>query len=81
MLFVAITGIMKGDPDKLHYGYDFNGRVCGTAAMKDRPFVFYPFPFPDDANSLDGADFSWATCVKRCPNQKPPALPNRFHSF
>ena len=80
MLLIAILGFITGDPERLHYGYDFNGRVCGTGAMKDRPFVFYPFPYPNDltSTSLDGADFTWATCVKSCPNQRPPAIPNRL---
>ena len=56
--------------ERLHYGYDFNGRICGVGAMVDRPYVYYPFPYPDDmqSGSLDGADFTWATCVKSCPN-------------
>ena len=33
--------------------------------MKDKPSVYYPFPFPQD----DGSDFTWAVCVDECPNQ------------
>lgn len=80
MLAIAIAGLVTGEPARLQYGYDFNGRVCGMGAMEDRPFVYYPFPFPKDmtSTSLDGADFTWATCVKQCPDQRPPKIPNRF---
>ena len=42
-------GIAMGQPDRLVSGYDFNGNVCGSGQMADRPFVYYPFPFPQDA--------------------------------
>jgi hypothetical protein len=62
-------GLSRGQPDRLVSGYDFNGNVCGAGDMKDRPYVYYPFPYPKDATSgsLDGADFTWAVCVEKCP--------------
>lgn len=38
-----------GQPDRLVSGYDFNGNTCGSGEMLERPFVYYPFPFPKDA--------------------------------
>jgi len=62
-----------GPPERLQYGYDFNGHVCGVGVMEKRPYVYYPFPYPDDlqSGSLQGADFTWAVCVKSCPVPNP----------
>ena len=72
MFVVAGFGIRNGEPERLHYGYDFNGFTCGVGAMSKRPYVYYPFPYPSDlsSSSMEGADFTWATCVDQCPTPK-----------
>ena len=43
-----------------------------VGGMKSRPFVYYVFPYPNnlDSGSLEGADFTWAVCVKTCPTPR-----------
>ena len=82
LMYLPGFGISKGQPDRLVSGYDFNGRVCGVGDMKDKPSVYYPYPFPKDmtSGSMDGADFTWAVCVEDCPKvdtfdaQNPPNM-------
>ena len=82
LMYLPGFGISKGQPDRLVSGYDFNGRVCGVGDMKDKPSVYYPYPFPKDmtSGSMDGADFTWAVCVEDCPRvdtfdaQNPPNM-------
>ena len=76
MFVVAGFGIRNGEPERLHYGYDFNGFTCGVGAMSKRPYVYYPFPYPSDlsSSSMEGADFTWATCVDQCPTPKKAAI-------
>ena len=47
-VFITGFGIAKGQPDRLVYGYDFNGKICGVNDMKGKDFVYYPFPYPSD---------------------------------
>jgi hypothetical protein len=76
-LSLALTIIApntRGDPARLHYGYDFNGHVCGSGINKGKENLYYPYPFPPtdpvsgDAGSYDDVDLSWSVCVEKCPN-------------
>mmetsp|Transcript_23355 Transcript_23355/g.58569 ORF Transcript_23355/g.58569 Transcript_23355/m.58569 type:complete len:788 (+) Transcript_23355:155-2518(+) len=78
MIAIGAIGFANGDPARLHYGYDFNGHVCGYGPNAGKENLYYPYPFPADPGSSDfsfsptaasDVDLSWAVCVKECPNQ------------
>jgi len=73
MFGIAAFGIMQGEPQLLTSGYDFNGNICGmkNTPYEERPLVYYPYPYPENAMSgtMDGVDLTWALCVDKCPDQ------------
>uniref|UniRef100_A0A6U4I244 Choline transporter-like protein n=1 Tax=Hemiselmis andersenii TaxID=464988 RepID=A0A6U4I244_HEMAN len=86
MIAVGVIGFANGNPLRLHYGYDFNGHVCGTGVNSGKQNLYYPFPFPGpDPGGLPGSigtdftnvDLSWAVCVEKCPNQVSVFPPNQ----
>ncbi|KAJ1492672.1 plasma-membrane choline transporter-domain-containing protein [Baffinella frigidus] len=66
MLFVGILAFVRGEPARLHNGYDFNGNLCNFGSNAVKPYLYYPYPY-----AVAGAepDLTWATCVKECPCQ------------
>lgn len=67
MLIVGIVAFARGEPDRLHNGYDFTGEVCGFGANSEKSNVYYPYPYDDEGGSEP--DLSWAACVTDCPQQ------------
>ena len=39
MLVVGIVGFVKGNPNRLRYGYDFLGRTCGYGDVKGLKYL------------------------------------------
>jgi len=83
MLAVGIVGFVSGNPARLHYGYDFNGHVCGWGVNEGKENLYYPYPFPpidpltgsvDDPTDVD---LTWAVCVEECPNMVDVFPPNQ----
>lgn len=44
MLIVGIVAFARGEPDRLHNGYDFTGEVCGFGANSEKSNVCVPLP-------------------------------------
>ncbi|EKX48139.1 hypothetical protein GUITHDRAFT_58746, partial [Guillardia theta CCMP2712] len=63
MLVVGIVGFVKGNPNRLRYGYDFLGRTCGYGDVKGLKYLYYPFPYNSTSSSTD---LTWAVCLKDC---------------
>lgn len=65
--------LCRGNPARLHYGYDFNGNVCGESAVnKDKKYLYYPYPFPPvdpktgGFGATDQVDLTWSPSPPPC---------------
>lgn len=74
MLVIGIIGFENGDPSRLVYGSDYNGRTCGVGNLSDSKYLVYPRPYEDIY--LAGTDVAihrpwdinfFAICVPSCP--------------
>jgi hypothetical protein len=74
MLVIGIIGFQNGDPERLVYGSDYQGRTCGAGNMTGEKYLVYPRPHLDvELAGLDVAvsrpwDINFfAVCVPSCP--------------
>eukprot|EP01029_Cantina_marsupialis_P014267 TRINITY_DN3155_c0_g1_i1.p1 TRINITY_DN3155_c0_g1~~TRINITY_DN3155_c0_g1_i1.p1 ORF type:complete len:803 (+),score=176.36 TRINITY_DN3155_c0_g1_i1:81-2489(+) len=73
LVIIAMAGLDKGEPERLIYGKDYTGTVCGTAEFSDKKYVYYPkigedldlFSSTGNLNPLDIDLFG--ICVEECP--------------
>ncbi|RHY61663.1 hypothetical protein DYB30_001469 [Aphanomyces astaci] len=74
MAVLAVVGVANGTPERLLYGTDFNGTVCGTGVFADSTFLYYP-RINDDmmtqaAHGISPLDMKfYGLCVPSCPSQ------------
>jgi choline transporter-like protein 2/4/5 len=76
MFVIAGAGVASGNPERLIYGTDYLGNVCGSDTMKDKPLVYYPRMNKDllDAASKGTSVLDtnmYGICVPNCPKQGP----------
>jgi len=76
LIATAIVGYQQGDPDRLVYGSDYLGRVCGGSQLPTLTYTVYPRPQQDvigalesDPNALSSPwDISFfSICAASCP--------------
>lgn len=69
---VAAVAVANGEPERLIYGTDYEGTVCGTKSHKDEKHIFYPRLHEDllyaQARGIPSADMDfYGVCVRSCP--------------
>ncbi|RHY31345.1 hypothetical protein DYB32_003614 [Aphanomyces invadans] len=74
MAVLAIVGVSNGTPERLLFGTDFNGTVCGTGRFQDSTYLYFP-RINDDllaqtAHGIAPLDMKfYGLCVPSCPVQ------------
>eukprot|EP00004_Rigifila_ramosa_P018987 TRINITY_DN4792_c0_g1_i2.p1 TRINITY_DN4792_c0_g1~~TRINITY_DN4792_c0_g1_i2.p1 ORF type:complete len:603 (+),score=162.94 TRINITY_DN4792_c0_g1_i2:132-1940(+) len=59
MLTIASTGFDQGRPERLLYGKDMDGRICGVdSGLSDKEYLYWLDPI---------SDFTLQVCVSECP--------------
>ncbi|KAF0699844.1 Aste57867_9620 [Aphanomyces stellatus] len=72
MAILAIVGVANGTPQRLLYGTDFTGQVCGTGTNATASLIYYP-RINDDmttqaAKGVPPLDMKfYGLCVTKCP--------------
>ncbi|KAJ3043032.1 hypothetical protein HDV00_005939 [Rhizophlyctis rosea] len=78
MIFVAITALRTGDPNKLIYPRDYNDQYCGTAKNPNTSITSYDLTNRSVLFFFDptSPDSSVTVCIEQCPNITAAATPS-----